>query len=205
MYVTGPYRLHGVHTSVQRGPVAFAYPGQAGEAKLPESLRFPSRCSGYPPEADKSGHYIGREVGAVLSDSPAKCGVVTFPVMNSKAAYCVAYMTASTAAEARRIGRALVSEELAACVNVLGPVESVYRWKGRVERGREVAFIAKTRVALQGKFVARVRALHSYECPCVVFLPVEGGNPAFLTWLGESTGAGRQSRRPPRTPARIRK
>jgi periplasmic divalent cation tolerance protein len=102
-------------------------------------------------------------------------------------ATCIAYMTASSAAEARRIARALVRERLAACVNILGPITSVYRWKGRIEQGREVAFIAKTQVSLQSKFVARVRALHSYECPCVVFVPIKGGNPAFLRWLAEET------------------
>jgi periplasmic divalent cation tolerance protein len=111
--------------------------------------------------------------------------------MGSKTIYCMAYMTAGNAAEARRIGRALVREELAACVNVLGPIESVYRWKGRVEKGREAVFIAKTRVALQKKLVARVRTLHSYECPCVVFLPISGGDPSFLKWIGESTGSRR--------------
>jgi periplasmic divalent cation tolerance protein len=104
-----------------------------------------------------------------------------------KTAYCLAYMTAANATEARRIGQALVRERLAACINVLGPVESIYRWKGRIERGREVAFIAKTRVARQKRFVARVRALHSYENPCVVFLPIEGGSAAFLEWIGAET------------------
>jgi periplasmic divalent cation tolerance protein len=101
---------------------------------------------------------------------------------------CIAYMTAKNQAEALRIGRALVEARLGACVNVLGPISSVYRWKGKVETGREVAFIAKTRMELRKKFVAKVRSLHSYECPCVVFFPIEGGNPAFLAWIRSETG-----------------
>lgn len=98
------------------------------------------------------------------------------------------YMTAATRRDALRIGDALVRERLAACVNVLGPIASIYRWKGRVTRGREVAFIAKTRAARVAALVARVRALHSYDVPCVVALDIKGGNPAFLRWIGEEAG-----------------
>lgn len=97
------------------------------------------------------------------------------------------YMTASDRAEAVRIGKALVRERLAACVNVLGPIASVYRWKGRVERAREVAFIAKTRRSLVTKLTARVKALHSYETPCVVAVRIAGGHRAYLAWVAAET------------------
>lgn len=109
------------------------------------------------------------------------------------------YMTTATAAEARQLGEVLVSERLAACVNVLGPITSIYRWKGRVERGREVAFVAKTRAAKVRALAARVKALHTYDVPCIVALPVTGGSADFLRWLADETrgpAPGRQAANP---------
>lgn len=97
------------------------------------------------------------------------------------------YMTAATRREALRIGEALVRERLAACVNVGGPIDSVYRWKGRMERGREVALVAKTRASRLRALTARVKELHAYETPCIVALPIEDGNPDFLRWLASGT------------------
>lgn len=101
---------------------------------------------------------------------------------------CVAYITARDGKEARALGRALVKERLAACVNILGGIESLYRWKGKLETGREVALIAKTTPELAKKLTARVKKLHSYSCPCVVILPIDGGNPAFLKWIRDEVG-----------------
>ncbi|HYD69652.1 divalent-cation tolerance protein CutA [Azospirillum sp.] len=98
------------------------------------------------------------------------------------------YMTAASREEAMRIGRALVEERLAACVNVLGGMTSVYRWEGAVETAEETVFIAKTRRDLFEPLAARVRELHSYTVPCIVELPVERGNPAYLDWLRAETG-----------------
>ena len=99
------------------------------------------------------------------------------------------YITAGSRAEARKLADALVAERLAACVNILGAIESTYRWKGAVERGREVALVAKTRRANLKRLVARVKALHAYEVPCVVALPIVGGNPDFLAWIRRETSA----------------
>lgn len=106
------------------------------------------------------------------------------------------YMTAADRREAARIGKALVKERLAACVNILGRIESFYWWDGKVCDGKEVAFIAKTRADLAPALIKRVRALHSYSVPCVVTLPILGGNPAFLKWI--ISEAAPQKRRPPR-------
>lgn len=103
------------------------------------------------------------------------------------AAYLWVYMTAKDAREAGKIGRALVERRLAACVNILGPIHSIYRWDGQLCDGREVAFIAKTRRTLLPKLTAAVKELHSYECPCIVALPVAGGSNDFLTWIGKET------------------
>ena len=97
------------------------------------------------------------------------------------------YITAGSEDEAKRIARSLLDERLIACANVLPGMTSLYRWQGRVAEDAEVVLIVKTRAALVAAVVERVGALHSYDCPCVVALPVEGGNPAFLDWIGEET------------------
>lgn len=97
------------------------------------------------------------------------------------------YITAESTYEARAIGRALVEARLAACANVLGPMTSIYRWEGVVQEGEEAVLIAKTTASLVDALTAKVRELHSYDCPCVVALPVDGGNPAFLDWIVAET------------------
>lgn len=89
--------------------------------------------------------------------------------------------------QAASIARALVAEKLAACVNLVPGVASVYRWKGRVEEAREVLLLIKSRRGLSRRLVARVRALHSYEVPEVVTVPIASGNPAYLRWVRAST------------------
>lgn len=97
------------------------------------------------------------------------------------------YMTAPDLRTARALARRLVEERLAACVNISGEIESTYRWKGKIEHGREVALVAKTRRALLARLTQRVRALHPYETPCVVAYPIVGGHSAFLAWLRAET------------------
>jgi periplasmic divalent cation tolerance protein len=97
-------------------------------------------------------------------------------------------MTAGSRDEARTIARALVEERLAACCNLLDGMTSVYRWQGEIQEDAEVVVIAKTRAELVERLTARVQALHSYDVPCVVALPVSGGNPAFLDWIAAESG-----------------
>lgn len=97
------------------------------------------------------------------------------------------YVTASSRDEAATIGRTVVEERLAACANVLGEISSFYWWEGAVQEDTEVSLILKTRTALVDTLVERVRALHSYDCPCVVALPIQAGNPAFLQWIEDET------------------
>ena len=97
------------------------------------------------------------------------------------------YMTAETRDEAQAIGRALVEERLVACANILGPMDSIYWWDGAVKSETEVAFIVKTRATLVDQVVARVTEMHSYDCPCIVALPIEGGNPDYLAWIEAQT------------------
>ncbi len=96
--------------------------------------------------------------------------------------------TAGSKAEAQKIGRALVERKLAACVNVVGPIESVYRWKEAVESAEEFLCIVKTSAAAVEKLGAAIKELHSYELPECVVLPVEGGSSEYLAWIGENVG-----------------
>jgi periplasmic divalent cation tolerance protein len=99
------------------------------------------------------------------------------------------YMTCANSDEAKRLARALVGERLAACANILGPVRSFYWWDGAVQDDGEVALTAKTTPALVDALTARVCELHSYDVPCVVALPLVGGNGEYLAWIGaEATG-----------------
>ncbi len=103
------------------------------------------------------------------------------------AEYVWVYVTASTRDEALKIGRAVVQERLAACANVIDGLTSVYWWEGAVQEDPEAALVLKTRADLLEPLAARIRELHSYTCPCVVALPVLGGNPDFLAWIREET------------------
>ena len=101
--------------------------------------------------------------------------------------FLFAYLTTRDTEEARRIGKILVTERLAACVNILPGMESHYWWKGKVESAREAVLIAKTHADLREDLLRRVRELHEAETPCVVFLPVTGGNPDYLQWIATET------------------
>ena len=93
------------------------------------------------------------------------------------------YMTAGSKAEAQKIGNALVQDRLAACVNILDNMQSIYRWKERIQQDAEVVIIAKTTDNLVSALVDRVKSLHSYDCPCIVSLPILDGYPPFLDWV----------------------
>ena len=97
------------------------------------------------------------------------------------------YVTAGSREEAVGIGRILVESRLAACANVLAPMTSIYWWEGAVNEGDEVPLILKTRDGLVDKVIEKVKSIHSYDCPCVVSLPITGGNPAFLYWIETET------------------
>jgi len=88
---------------------------------------------------------------------------------------------------AERIARTLVSEGLAACVNVVPGLMSTYRWQGKICRDPEVLLIIKTRRRLLQTLMDRVRALHPYTVPEVIALPLVGGSPAYLTWVEDTT------------------
>jgi periplasmic divalent cation tolerance protein len=97
------------------------------------------------------------------------------------------YVTASSYEDAHRIGSAVVAERLAACANLLPGITSMFWWEGRVQEASEVTIILKTRSDLVERLTDRVRELHPYECPCIVALPISGGNGMFIDWIISET------------------
>ena len=107
--------------------------------------------------------------------------------MTDTAEFVVVLVTVASADEAARIGRTLVDERLIACANVVGPVRSIYRWHEAIEDASEHLLLLKARAADVGALGERVRALHSYEVPEVIALPLVAGSPAYLAWLTTAT------------------
>jgi len=97
------------------------------------------------------------------------------------------YVTAPSREEATRIGRTVVSETLAACANILDGMTSIFRWNGEMQQESEAVLLLKTRAELAQRVVQRVQQLHPYDVPAILVLPVEGGSPLFLSWIGDET------------------
>ena len=97
------------------------------------------------------------------------------------------YTTYPSLVEAEKAGRLIVEAGLAACVNIVPEMVSIFRWKGEVERGAEAIMLIKTRASLQERVAAAVRESHPFETPAVLFLPTEGGDKAYVGWIMEET------------------
>lgn len=105
------------------------------------------------------------------------------------------YVTVSGMREAKKIARMIVAERLAACANIIGGMHSLYWWNGKIEEAREVVLVFKTTKSQLDRLIARVTALHSYECPAIVALPIEAGFLPYLDWIAAETGAPPKTRR----------
>lgn len=101
--------------------------------------------------------------------------------------YCVVYITAANLEQAQELANVLVEEQLAACVNRLGPVHSTYRWQGELCQDSEYLLIAKTRQARLPELTQRIKELHSYEVPAIIALPILGGLTTYLDWVQSQT------------------
>jgi len=101
----------------------------------------------------------------------------------------VVMMTAASQEEAARIGEMLVSQKLAACVQVLSPMQSIYVWKGEVQRESEVLILAKTTQSNFAELERQVLAIHSYETPEIIALPIVCGSRSYLDWLVDACDA----------------
>lgn len=94
--------------------------------------------------------------------------------------------TTETNGQAQAIARHLLDTKLTACVQIVGPIESIYRWKGKVENAREYSCLMKTREDLFPKVEAAIKKLHSYETPEIIAVPIIQGSSEYLKWLDES-------------------
>lgn len=99
------------------------------------------------------------------------------------------YTTYPSLVEAEKSGRSLTQAGLAACVNILPNMVSIYRWKGAVERAEEVVMIVKTRSSLKDKVASTIKADHSYDTPAIVFLPTAGADADYSRWILDETAA----------------
>lgn len=99
------------------------------------------------------------------------------------------YAVFADADEAARIGRIAVEERLAACVNILAPCRSIYRWQGKIEEAQEVPALFKTRADKAEALIARIAELHGYDVPAAVVWPVEKALTAYAAWVAEETNA----------------
>jgi periplasmic divalent cation tolerance protein len=98
------------------------------------------------------------------------------------------YAIFASADEGERIGRIVIEERLAACINILGPVRSIYRWQGAIETADEVAAILKTDRGQADALIARIATLHSYDVPCIVTWPVDKLLASYGDWVEDSVG-----------------
>jgi periplasmic divalent cation tolerance protein len=93
--------------------------------------------------------------------------------------------TVGSQPEARKIARALVDKKLAACINIIPKIESIYRWQGKVKSAQEWLLVIKTTKARARAVEKAIKELHSYELPECIVIPIEGGSREYLAWLGE--------------------
>ena len=101
----------------------------------------------------------------------------------------VVYCTCPEQAVAERIAETAVSERLAACVNLIPGLTSIYRWKGEIQRDPEWLLMLKTRSAVYPLLEARISELHPYDTPEIIALPIQAGSSAYLDWIADNTGA----------------
>ncbi len=104
--------------------------------------------------------------------------------------FVAVFITTACRKEADKIARGLVGKGLAACVNIIPSVKSVYTWKGRLEVSKECLLVAKTKQNLFGELEKTVRSMHSYDCPEIISVPVNKGSRDYLHWLGSSIKKG---------------
>ncbi len=103
--------------------------------------------------------------------------------MEDEAVPLIGYITVPTSEAALTLGRILVEEKLAGCIHVLPGMTSIYAWQGKIETSAECLLLAKTSATRKDALLARVKAWHPYELPCILFLPITGGHAPYLSWL----------------------
>jgi periplasmic divalent cation tolerance protein len=100
--------------------------------------------------------------------------------------YSVILVTAPNKKEAKNIAGALVKKKLAACVNIVAGIESIFRWQGKVDRATEALLIIKSKKSKLPRIIRMIKSLHSYDTPEIIALPIIGGEKKYLKWIDES-------------------
>jgi len=107
--------------------------------------------------------------------------------------YIIVFNTCNSADLASSMAESLVSNKLAACVNIINNVESVYQWQGKIEHDKEILLIIKTRQSLFSQIEKVIQALHDYELPEIIAVPIEAGQQKYLNWIQSATLATEQN------------
>jgi periplasmic divalent cation tolerance protein len=113
------------------------------------------------------------------------------PLQSGQSSHYFVYITTSGRDEAETISQALIRERLAACTNIIDSMSALFWWDGGVQSEKEVVLIAKTRADTFDRLIERVKVLHSYECPCIIGLPIAAGNPDYLAWIDTEVRPGK--------------
>lgn len=101
--------------------------------------------------------------------------------------YVVIFSTTANKKEADHISGELIKNRLAACVNIIENVHSLFWWQGKIDSAKEALLVIKTRKTLANRVIKKIKSLHSYEVPEIIALPIVSGNKKYLEWIGEST------------------
>lgn len=101
--------------------------------------------------------------------------------------YSIVFTTAGKIEEAKKIAKILVQEKLAACVNIIRPIDSYYVWENKLVEDKEILLIIKTRISLFNKLKNRIISLHSYKIPEIILIPIKKGLKSYLDWIEENT------------------
>lgn len=108
-------------------------------------------------------------------------------IMNRMNSYIQVITTISSKVEAEKISEALIKGRLAACVQIIGPIKSVYRWKGKIENAKEWACLIKTRKTFYKKVESAIRKIHPYEVPEIIAVSIADGSKDYLKWISSET------------------
>ena len=107
--------------------------------------------------------------------------------------FIVVLITCAKIQEAKKIANVLVDSRLAACVNIIPGIHSIFRWEGKIDKAKEVLLIVKTKKSVFSKLVKKAKSIHSYDVPEIIALPIVSGEPSYLDWLNQSVQTSRIS------------
>ncbi|HAM38218.1 MAG TPA: cytochrome C biogenesis protein CcdA [Elusimicrobia bacterium] len=100
--------------------------------------------------------------------------------------YTIVFVTVPNKKEAKKIADIILKEKLVACVNIINKLESIYWWQGKIEKSNELLLIMKTKTSLSKELIKKIKSIHTYEVPEIIFLPITAGNTDYLKWIDDS-------------------